>query len=82
MRLADAIRKHGLRVWQDVEVGSQRWVTVIADSVVPATFGDLHRATDYTMVNLLERQDCAVFMFQRNGKPATRGGAGEAKPVE
>jgi hypothetical protein len=74
MRLADVIRKHGLRVWKDIEVGSQRWITVIADAVIPATFGDLHRATDYTLVSLCEGHGCAVFYFQRNSKPAAKGG--------
>jgi hypothetical protein len=75
MTLQDVIRKHDLRVWQDTEVvGSDRWITVVADQSTPQIFGDLHKATDYTMCNALPREHGMLFMFQRNAKPARQGG--------
>lgn len=71
MTLGQVIRRHGLRVWQDIEVvGSDRWITVVADPPTPELFGELHKVCDYTMCNALPSRQGTVFMFQRNAKPA------------
>ena len=71
MELRDAIRKHDLAI-VDGDPPTSRWV-IVSGGVEPAVFGDLHRATDYTMCSSLPRERGAVFMFQRNQKPKKEG---------
>jgi hypothetical protein len=65
MTLRDAVARHGLTTVDD----SGRWVTVSTDRATPQMFGDLHRATDYSLCGALPRAHGMVFAFQRNAKP-------------
>lgn len=65
MTLDDVILRHGLAC----DGTGGRFVTVSTDAVTPAMFGDLHRATDYSMCSALPRARGMLFMFQRNSKP-------------
>jgi hypothetical protein len=66
MTLREVVARHGLATVED----SGRWVMVSADVATPQMFGDLHRATDYSLCNALPRERGMAFMLQRNAKPA------------
>lgn len=71
MQLRDVIRKHDLPI-VDGDPPTSRFV-IVTSGGEPAVFGDLHRATDYTMCSSLPRERGMTFMFQRNAKPKKEG---------